>query len=62
MAIVIGFGLGAFIGAYIQWNEHQPLLKKHRSEITNAYKEQEKLRMVIWELENSLPIRQAKGK
>lgn len=62
LSILLGFILGFLIGAFIQWNEHQPLLRKNRRELMEAYKEQDKLRMMIYQLENPLPIRQFKGK
>ena len=62
LAVLVGFILGFLIGGFIQWNEHQPILRKNRRELMRAYAEQENLRMVIYQLENSLPIRQTKGK
>lgn len=58
LALLLGFILGFIIGAYIYWDEYQPILRRNRREITDAYKEQERLRMVIYELQNPLPIRQ----
>ena len=62
LSILLGFIIGFLVGGFIQWNEHQPILRKNRRELMEAYKEQDRLRMKIWEIENSLTIRQAKGK
>ena len=62
LSIVLGFILGFLIGAFMQWNEHQPILRKNRRELMDAYKEQDRLRSIIYTMENSLTIRHAKGK
>lgn len=62
LSILLGFIVGFIAGAFIQWNDHQPILRKNRRELMESYKEQDRLRLKIWEIENSLTIRQAKGK
>ena len=62
LAVLLGFIIGFLIGAFLQWDEHQPILRKNRQELMDSYKEQERLRMKIYEMQNLLPIRQSKGK
>lgn len=52
ISILLGFVLGFLLGAFIEWDEHQPILRKNRRELMDAYKEQDRLRIKIWELEN----------
>lgn len=62
LSILLGFIIGFLVGGFIQWNEHQPILKKNRRELMDAYREQDRLRSIIYTMENSLTIRHAKGK
>ena len=58
LALLLGFIIGFIVGAYIYWGEYQPILRRNRRELMDSYKEQDRLRMVIYSLENNLPIRQ----
>lgn len=62
LAVLIGFIVGFLVGGFMQWNDHQPILRKNRRELMDAYKEQDQLRQIIYSLDNSFTIRQAKGR
>ena len=60
LGCALSFIIGFLIGGFIYWDEYQPILRKNRRELREAYMEQERLRMKIYEMKHLVNPSKAK--